>query len=161
MTPVIIGIIIGVVLFSLGAAYNRGKDDGAAVGAAAEKARLLALAEAEEGAQHAPAGPKTSKSKPKAPKLSKLQPEDEGSWSADPEQPYKVKGDKMPKPVFLPTPADSTLEEDPVIPWEPVKLTDDEGVINWDNTEANAVFLNPKTGEFVEFGSKWGPGGKA
>lgn len=67
---------------------------------------------------------------------------------------YKPLGNKMKKPVFLPTEADSLLEEDPVIAWEPTQVVDADGVVDWDKTEAGAVFLNPKTGELFEYGHK-------
>lgn len=55
---------------------------------------------------------------------------------------YKPLGNKMKKPVFLPTEADSLLQEDPMIEWQPVQLGE------------TSAYMNPETGEVVELGQE-------
>lgn len=127
MGPATIGFIVGIALFVLGAAYRAGRQDAEARAARAEEIRKAAI---EEGQANHP------------------EPE-----QLPQQKNYSPKGKSMPKPVFLPTPAESLLEEDPVIEWKPVAVIED-GVLDWDSTDANAVYANPKTGELIEYGHK-------
>lgn len=132
MSAGLIGVLLAVLGFVIIGAYRVGKNVGHEEGMKAENARLRALVEADEAEE--------------APKPAKL--------PSQPEKKYQPKGQKMPKPVFLPTEADSLLEEDPVVAWAPVAIIDEDGIIDWDKTEANAVYANPKTGELIEYGHK-------
>lgn len=128
MNPAILGVVIAIVIFLILAGKRSGERTEQARQKAAQE--LAAKVAAEEEEAQVDALPKVAATT------------------------YKPKGQKMPKPVFLPTPAASSLDEDPVVPWEPVAVLDDEGVIDWDKTEANAVFLNQATGELIEYGQK-------
>lgn len=130
MNPAMLGLIIGLAVFLLLASKRSGERTEAARRDAAEKIQAAAIAEAQEKEPDTLPQVATAATK------------------------YVPKGDKMKKPVFLPTEAPSLLQEDPVVPWEPVAIIDEDGLIDWDKTEANAVYMNPATGELIEYGHK-------
>lgn len=122
---ILLGLVLGAGVWLIGAVFIAAKQNRDAT-KAAEEAKVRAEAEKEAKQEKLKAGPKK----------------------------YQPLGNKMKKPVFLPTEADSLLDEDPVVEWQPVSLVDDEGVIDWEKTQANAVYMNPATGELIEYGHK-------